>query len=333
MKTAAVLGGGGFIGNHLVNSLKDEGYWVRAVDLKYPEYQTTRADEFIQGDLKDRSIVQKALNSPDKHPGGLDEVYQLAADMGGADYIFTGENDANVMFNSAMINLHVAKEAVNLKAKRVFYSSSACMYPEYNQMDPNNPKCAETDAYPAAPDSEYGWEKLFSERLFAAFQKNYGLKAYVGRYHNVYGPLGTWRGGREKSPAALCRKVAEIPSNILRGTIDVYGDGKQTRSFLYIDDCVEATKKFIRNDSFFGPVNIGSEEMISINDFAYLIADVAGKKIDIQNIDGPTGVRGRCSHNALIEAELGWQPRYNLLDGITKLYEWIDSQVRIKEAA
>ena len=333
MKTAVVLGGGGFIGNHLVNSLKDEGYWVRAVDLKYPEYQKTRADEFIQGDLKERTIVQEALCSPKEAPGGIDEVYQLAADMGGADYIFTGENDANVMFNSAMINLNVVKEAVNFKSKRVFYSSSACMYPEYNQMDPDNPKCAETDAYPAAPDSEYGWEKLFSERLFAAFQKNYGLKAYVGRYHNVYGPLGTWQGGREKSPAALCRKVAEIPSNILRGTIDVYGDGTQTRSFLYIDDCVEATKKFIRNDTFFGPVNIGSEEMISINNFAYLIADVAGKKINIRNIDGPTGVRGRSSHNALIETKLGWQPRYSLLDGITKLYEWIDSQVEMKEVA
>lgn len=325
MKTAAVLGGGGFIGNHLVNSLKDEGYWVRAVDLKYPEYQTTRADEFIQGDLKIRAIVQEALCAPSDYPGGLDEVYQLAADMGGADYIFTGENDANVMFNSAMINLNVAKEAVHFKSKRVFYSSSACMYPEYNQMDPNNPKCAETDAYPAAPDSEYGWEKLFSERLFAAFQKNYGLKAYVGRYHNVYGPLGTWRGGREKSPAALCRKVAEVENN---GTIDVYGDGEQTRSFLYIDDCVEATKKFIRNDTFFGPVNIGSEEMISINNFAHLIADVAGKKVNLNHIDGPTGVRGRSSHNALIEKELGWQPTHTLRQGISKLYDWIEPQVK-----
>ena len=333
MKTAVVLGGGGFIGNHLVNSLKDEGYWVRAVDLKYPEYQKTKADEFIQGDLKESSIVQEALCSPQEAPGGIDEVYQLAADMGGADYIFTGENDANVMHNSAMINLNVAKEAVNYKSKRLFYSSSACMYPEYNQMDPDNPKCAETDAYPAEPDSEYGWEKLFSERLFAAFARNYGLKAYVARYHNVYGPLGTWQGGREKSPAALCRKVAEIPSNILRGTIDVYGDGEQTRSFLYIDDCVEATKRLIRNDSFFGPVNIGSEERISINNFAHLIAEVAGKKINIRNIDGPTGVRGRSSHNALIEAELGWQPRYNLLEGITKLYEWIDSQVSVQKAA
>lgn len=325
MKTAVVLGGGGFIGNHLVNSLKDEGYWVRAVDLKYPEYQTTRADEFIQGDLKDRPIVQEALCAPSDYLGGLDEVYQLAADMGGADYIFTGENDANVMFNSAMINLYVAKEAVNFKTKRVFYSSSACMYPEYNQMDPNNPKCAETDAYPAAPDSEYGWEKLFSERMFAAFQKNYGLKAYVGRYHNVYGPLGTWRGGREKSPAALCRKVAEVENN---GTIDVYGDGEQTRSFLYIDDCVEATKKFIRNDTFFGPVNIGSEEMISINNFAKLIANVAGKKVNLNHIDGPTGVRGRSSHNALIEKELGWKPTHTLKQGITKLYNWIEPQVK-----
>lgn len=322
MKTALVLGGGGFIGNHMVNSLKDEGFWVRVVDLKYPEYQETNADSFIQGDLTDISVVQSAFDCPES--SGFDEVYQFAADMGGAGYIFTGENDANVMHNSALINLHVAKAAVDFKAKRLFYSSSACMYPEYNQMDPDNPKCAESDAYPADPDSEYGWEKLFSERLFFAFARNYGLNASVARYHNVYGPLGTWRGGREKSPAALCRKVAEAENN---GTIEIWGDGKQTRSFLYIDDCIEATKILIRNDSFYGPVNIGSEEMIAINDFAKLIASVANKNISISNIDGPTGVRGRNSNNDLIKEKLNWEPKYTLRQGIEKLYNWIQPQI------
>jgi len=340
MKTALVLGAGGFIGSHLVKRLKEEGFWVRGVDLKYPEFEPSVADDFIIGDLRNPRVVKNIMllesnngefpleytyNSPRpfvKHIQ-FDEVYQLAADMGGAGYIFTGENDANVMHNSATINLNVAKEAVEQKAKRVFYSSSACMYPEHNQLDPDNPNCEESSAYPANPDSEYGWEKLFSERLFLAFARNYGLQVRIARFHNIFGPQGTWRGGKEKAPAAMCRKVAETPDG---GEIEVWGDGLQTRSFLYIDECIEGVLRLTRSD-FEGPVNIGSEEMITINDLAKMAIDVAGKNITIKNVSGPTGVRGRNSDNKLIQEKLGWAPNYPLIKGISKTFEWINRQV------
>lgn len=326
-KTALVLGAGGFIGSHLVKRLKEEEYWVRGVDLKYPEHWDTYADEFVIGDLRNPLLVSKIMTGPKQniispnYIDSFDEVYQLAADMGGAGYIFTGENDANVMHNSAQINLNIAHEATLKKIKRIFYSSSACMYPAYNQEDPTNPRCSEDSAYPAAPDSEYGWEKLFSERLYLAFNRNYKLDVRIARYHNIFGPYGTWKGGKEKAPAALCRKVIETPQN---GFIEVWGDGKQTRSFLYIDDCIDATLKLMRNDSFLGPVNIGSEEMISINDYAKMIINISGKNIQIKNISGPEGVRGRNSDNKLIEEKLEWKPEYTLEQGTRKLYNWIN---------
>jgi GDP-D-mannose 3',5'-epimerase len=317
MKKALVLGAGGFIGSHLVTKLKNEGFWVRGVDLKYPDFSTTTADEFIIGDLRLQTVCDQVLNLP------FEEVYQLAADMGGAGYIFTGDHDADVMHNSAIINLNIVKLCHTQQVGRVFYSSSACMYPAYNQEDPNNPKCNEESAYPAAPDSEYGWEKLFSERLYLSFERNYGLKTRVARFHNIFGPEGTWRGGKEKSPAALCRKIAECKDG---GSIEVWGDGLQTRSFLYIDECVDGILKLTRSD-FTGPVNIGSEEMISINDFAKMIIALSGKSISIKNIEGPTGVRGRNSDNALIQEKLGWAPNMPLLTGITKTYHWIADQL------
>ena len=340
MKTALVLGAGGFIGSHLVKKLKEEGYWVRGVDLKYPEHWKTSADDFIIGDLRNPKIVKNVflLESNDgEHPLQyvynsprpfvkhiyFDEVYQLAADMGGAGYIFSGENDANVMHNSALINLNVVKEAVEQKVKRVFYSSSACMYPEYNQLDPENPNCEESSAYPANPDSEYGWEKLFSERLYLAFKRNYGLDVHIARFHNIFGPHGTWKDGKEKAPAAMCRKVAETPDG---GEIEVWGDGKQTRSFLYIDECIEGVLRLTRSE-FEGPVNIGSEEMITINDLAKMVIDISGKDISIKNVIGPTGVRGRNSDNKLIQEKLGWAPNYSLIDGLTKTYNWINKEV------
>ena len=312
-KKAIVLGAGGFIGHHLAKSLVNEGFWVRGVDQKKPRFEETDCQDFLVGDLTDPTVCSEAFDIY------FDEVYQLAADMGGAGYIFTGENDADVMYNSALINLNVANAVYRRNIKRVFYSSSACMYPEHNQMDPENPKCSEDSAYPANPDSEYGWEKLFSERLFLAYGRNKGIEARIARYHNIFGPLGSWNDGREKAPAALCRKVAESDSG---GIIDVWGDGLQTRSFLYIDDCVEATKILTRSD-WEGPVNIGSEEMISINDLAHLVASVAGKKISINNIPGPVGVRGRNSDNKLIYEKLSWQPKYDLKAGIEKTYPWI----------
>jgi nucleoside-diphosphate-sugar epimerase len=328
MKTALVCGGGGFIGSHLVTRLKNEGYWVRAVDIKRPDFEETDADDFIQGDLRYPSVLQKSLKAPDQKSNmdiqnSFDEVYQLAADMGGAGYIFSGENDANVMSNSAQINLLMAQYAVSHKVKRVFYSSSACVYPEYNQMDPDNPKCEESSAYPAAPDSEYGWEKLFSERIYFSYYRNYDLNVRVGRYHNIYGPKGTYDGGKEKAPAALCRKVIDAPDG---SSIDVWGSGKQTRSFLYIDDCVDATIQLLRSD-FMGPVNIGSEEMISINNFTKMIIDISGKNLTINNIEGPTGVNGRNSDNKLIEEKLNWQPKYDLRSGMNLTYDWIKSQI------
>ncbi len=316
MKRALVCGAGGFIGGHLVNRLKSEGYWVRGVDLKYNEYGNGDSDEFVIGDLTDPVICRQVA------VGGFDEVYQLAADMGGAGYIFTGENDAAVMHNSALCNLNMLHAAQQAGVKKIFYSSSACMYPEYNQLDPNNPKCSEESAYPAAPDSEYGWEKLFSERLYLTYQRNLGITVKVARFHNIFGPQGTWRGGKEKAPAAICRKVIEAGDG---GTIEIWGDGKQTRSFLYVDECVEGIRRLMESD-FSGPVNIGSEEMISINDFAKLIAEISGNNIKINNIKGPEGVRGRNSDNALIQEKLGWAPSHTLREGITKTYHWIAEQ-------
>jgi GDP-D-mannose 3', 5'-epimerase len=317
IKKALVCGAGGFIGSHLVTRLKSEGYWVRGVDLKYPEFSPTTADDFVLADLRDATSWEKALDIE------LDEAYQLAADMGGAGYIFTGDHDAHVMHNSAMINLHMAHYGVQKRVRKVFYSSSACMYPAYNQEDPQKPNCAESTAYPAAPDSEYGWEKLFSERLYFAFFRNHGLDVRVARFHNIFGPEGTWQGGREKAPAALCRKVAEQEEG---GTIEMWGDGEQTRSFLYIDECVEAVRRLM-NSSFRGPVNIGSEEMVTINQMAEIIMQIAGKKLGVQHRPGPTGVRGRNSDNRVIRAELGWEPSMSLREGLTKTYWWIESQV------
>ena len=338
MKTALVLGAGGFIGSHLVKKLKSEGYWVRGVDLKRPEYDETIADDFLLYNLCDPKNVEavmrlegysghplpcKYLAYPFSEELHFDEVYQLAADMGGAGYIFTGENDANVMHNSATINLNVAHQAVKQKVKRVFYSSSACMYPEHNQLDPNNPNCEESSAYPANPDSEYGWEKLFSERLYLAYARNYGLKVRIARFHNIFGPCGTYKGGKEKAPAAMCRKVAETLEG---GEIEVWGDGQQTRSFLYIDECIEGVLRLMRSD-FEGPVNIGSEERVTINELAQYAIDISSKNIAIKNISGPTGVRGRNSDNKLIKEKLGWAPNYPLYNGLTETYNWINKQV------
>lgn len=322
VKTALVCGAGGFIGSHLVKRLKNENYWVRGVDLKYPEFGESFADEFIQGDLRDPDFVQKIL---DKH---FDEVYQLAADMGGAGFVFTGDNDADIMHNSCLINLNMAYYSSKLDVDKIFYSSSACMYPAYNQEDPNNPKCSEESAYPAAPDSEYGWEKLFSERLYLSFYKNYGLNVRIARFHNIFGPEGTWKGGREKAPAAFCRKIAEANDG---DTIEMWGDGEQTRSFLYVDECLEGIRRLMESDDFIGPVNIGSEEMVTINELATMIADIAGKKINIKHIDGPLGVRGRNSDNELINKKLGWKPNKKLYEGLEKTYAWINEQVKNDE--
>lgn len=319
MKKILVCGAGGFIGGHLVNRLKTDGHWVRGVDLKENEFGNNNSDEFILGDLRDPVVAQKAVK-------GIDEVYQLAADMGGAGYIFTGDHDADVMNNSALCNLNVLGAAQKEGVKRIFYSSSACMYPEYNQMDPDNPKCSEDSAYPAAPDSEYGWEKLFSERLYLSYHRNYGIEVRIARFHNIFGPKGTWNGGKEKAPAAMCRKAAEAEDGT---SIEVWGDGKQTRSFLYIDECIEAVIRLMNSD-FTGPVNIGSEEMISINDFAKMAISISGKKLDINNIPGPTGVRGRNSDNKLLSEKLNWEPSMPLLEGMKKTYQWINSQVKEK---
>ena len=319
MKKALVCGAGGFIGGAMMKRLKSEGYWIRGVDVKEHEYFDCHkvADEFIVGDLRNIQICEQVITQD------IDEVYQFAADMGGAGFIFTGENDADIMHNSAMINLNVAYECVNKKIKKVFYSSSACMYPEYNQMDPDNPKCSEDSAYPAAPDSEYGWEKLFSERLWLSFARNYGLNVRIARYHNIFGPEGTWQGGKEKAPAAMCRKAAAADDNT---HIEVWGDGKQTRSFLYINECIEATRRLMDSD-FTGPVNIGSEEMIAIQDFARMAIDISGKNLTIKNIDGPLGVRGRNSDNALIREKLGWDYKQSLREGMEITYKWIKSQI------
>jgi GDP-D-mannose 3',5'-epimerase len=336
MKKVIILGGGGFIGGHLAKKLKEDGAYVRICDLKNHEYFDHQeiCHEFILGDLTDPKVVEVVIGKE------YDEVYQLAADMGGAGYIFTGQNDANVMHNSASINLNVAKEAVAKGIKKVFYSSSACMYPEHNQLDPNNPNCEESSAYPANPDSEYGWEKLFSERLYLAFHRNYGLDVRIARFHNIFGPQGTWRGGKEKAPAAMLRKAAETPDG---GVIEVWGDGQQTRSFLYVEECVKAVLNLMESD-FTGPVNIGSEEMVTINQLAQMAIDISGKNISIHNIYGeefyekygfkcPTGVRGRNSDNRLFRSKLGWEVSAPLIDGLAKTYEWISQMVPSEEYA
>lgn len=320
-RAALVCGAGGFIGSHLVRRLKAEGLWVRGADLKFPEFSETAADDFVIGDLRDAEFCRAVVDRR------FDEVYQLAADMGGAGYIFTGEHDAEVMHNSASINLNMVEACRRRAASRIFYSSSACIYPLHNQEDPDNPNCAEASAYPAAPDSEYGWEKLFSERLYLSYQRNHGIKVRIARYHNIFGPDGTWQGGREKAPAAICRKVAEAPD---RGEIEMWGDGKQTRSFLYIDECLEGTLRLTRSD-FSGPVNIGSEEMVSINELARLAMRIAGKQLEIRHIPGPLGVRGRNSDNRLIREKLGWAPSRPLEAGLAATYRWIEQQVRGKQ--
>ena len=338
MKKALVLGGGGFIGGHLAKKLKEENFWVRVVDIKKQhEFWNLDelCDEYIIGDLTDPVISKKSFQNEKEEFIAFDEVYQLAADMGGAGYIFTGENDANVMHNSALVNLNTSLYATEAKVKRIFYSSSACIYPEHNQLDPDNPNCEESSAYPANPDSEYGWEKLFSERLYFSFKRNYKLDVRVARYHNIFGPQGTWCGGKEKAPAAVCRKVAEANEG---DSIEIWGDGLQTRSFLYIDECIDATLRFMRQDDFFGPVNIGSDEMVSINQLAEMAIRISKKKLSVNNIQGdefiekygfrcPTGVRGRNSDNHLFKEKMGWVPNKKLEDGIEKTFKWIKSQI------
>ncbi len=316
-KSVLVCGAGGFIGGHLVTLLRRQGCKVRGVDIKHHEHAESTASEFVLGDLRDQAFVRDVVDQP------FDEVYQLAADMGGAGYIFTGEHDADVMHNSATINLNVLDLCRKVGVKRIFYSSSACIYPAYNQTDPNNPRCSEDSAYPAAPDSEYGWEKLFSERLYLSYARNYGTSVHVARYHNIFGREGTWRGGKEKAPAAICRKIAAASSG---DEIEIWGDGEQTRSFLYVDECVEGTVRLLRSD-LTGPYNIGSEEMISINGLVDLVADIAGKRIAKHHVDGPQGVRGRTSDNRLVQAELKWSPSRRLREGLEKTYEWIAKQV------
>lgn len=323
-KRILVCGAGGFIGSHLVRKLKKEGHWIRGVDLKNTEFSPSAANEFVLGDLRDQKLVQEIMDEP------FDEVYQLAADMGGAGYIFTKEHDADVMHNSASINLNILHYGQKSGMKKVFYSSSACIYPEYNQLDPENPKCSEESAYPAAPDSEYGWEKLFSERLYLSYSRNYGLVVRIARFHNIFGPEGTWTGGKEKAPAAMCRKVAEAEDG---GTIEIWGDGKQTRSFLNIHECLDGVRLLMNHPEFRGPVNIGSEEMVTINELAEMAMAIADKKLQIKHIDGPLGVRGRNSDNRLLRDMLGWEPKLPLRDGLLSTYQWIEKQVAAKRGA
>jgi len=327
---ALVLGAGGFIGSHLVKKLKKEGFWVRGVDLKRSEFSKTEADEFIIGDLRNPQIVEKIMQLPphfSTNNNGFDEVYQLAAEMGGAGYIFIGENDAVIMHNSTLINLNVAKYSIKSNVKKLFFSSSACVYPKRHQENINKPELSEDSAYPANPDSEYGWEKLYSERLYFTYQRNYGLDIRIARFHNIFGPEGTWEGGKEKAPAALCRKVAQAEDG---EHIEVWGDGKQTRSFLYIDECLEGIRRFMNSD-FTGPLNIGSDEMISIQNLAKMIIEMSDKNLTIKNIEGPTGVRARNSDNRLIRKKLNWAPSQPLRVGMETTYKWINNQVKLKE--
>lgn len=322
MERVLVTGAGGFIGHHLVRKLKEEGYWVLGVDLKYPEFSHTAADDYVIGDLRDWHVAKTVVRN-------INVVYQLAADMGGAGYIFTGDHDAHIMRNSAVINLNLLEVARLARVGRLFYSSSACIYPSHNQMDPDRPNCAEDSAYPAAPDSEYGWEKLFSERLYLAYRRNYGIQVRIARFHNVFGPEGRWRGGCEKAPAALCRKVAEAPDG---GEIEVWGDGTQTRSFLYIDECLEGIRLLVESD-FPGPVNLGSDEMVSIDQLAAMVIAIAGKKLTLRHVPAPVGVRGRNSDNRLIAAHLGWKPSRPLREGLERTYAWIYAQVQEQKLA
>ena len=317
MKTALVCGAGGFIGSHLVRQLVSDGYWVRGVDLKGPEFSSSAAHDFVIGDLRDPLVVGSVIDQP------FDELYQLAADMGGAGYIFTGAHDADIMSSSALINVNVARRCVDAGVKRLFYSSSACIYPLRNQLDPSSPNCAEDSAYPAEPDSEYGWEKIFSERMFLAYQRNYGLEVRIARFHNIFGPEGTWDGGREKVPAALCRKVARAEHG---SEIELWGDGLQTRSFLFIDECLDGVRRLMASDVG-EPVNIGSQEMVSIDELAAMIMDIAGKTLTLVHVEGPLGVRGRSSDNRRIKEVLGWMPEMDLREGLAVTYAWIDSQV------
>jgi GDP-D-mannose 3',5'-epimerase len=321
MKTALVLGAGGFIGSHLVTRLKSEGYWVRGVDIKYPDFSNSTADDFVIADLRDPLKTSVVMYAPNQSP--FDEVYQLAADMGGAGYINTGDHDADVVHNSMLINLNVLNEAHKKNVKKIFYASSACVYNEHNQLDPENPNCKEDSVYPAQPDSEYGWEKLFSERLYATYNRNYGIDIRIARFHNIFGPEGTFDGGKEKAPAAICRKVAKTPT---KGEIEVWGDGLQTRSFLYIDEAIEGVRRLMNSD-YKDPINIGSEEIISMNGLANLVAGLADKHIEIKNIPGPQGVRGRTSDNTLIKEKLGWAPTQPLHIGLTETYKWIASKI------
>ena len=316
MKTALVLGAGGFIGSHLVKRLKEDGFWVRGVDLKHPEHWETYADDFVIGDLRDPSVIEKVM------PIRFDEVYQLAADMGGAGYINSGDNDAEVMGNSILINVNVLKQAEKVRIKSIFFSSTACVYPEYNQMDPGSINTREDSVYPAAPDTEYGWEKLFSERLYLAYNRNYGMKNKIARYHNVYGPYGTWDGGKEKAPAAICRKVAKATDEI-----EIWGNGNQHRSFLYIDECIKATVDFYRQDKYFEPINIGSERNVSINELVDIVCEIAGKKLTKKHVPGPLGVHARTSHNELITSVLGYAPDENLEYGLSQTYQWIQGEL------
>ena len=322
MKKALVCGAGGFIGSHMVKRLRREGFWVRGVDLKFPEFGETEAHDFLVGDLRDPLICREVTDQP------FDEVYQFAADMGGAGFVFVGDNDADIMHNSGLCNLNMLEACRKRNIKRIFYSSSACIYPEYNQLDADNPNCEESSAYPAAPDSEYGWEKLFSERLYLSYQRNHGMEVRIARYHNIFGPEGTWEGGREKAPAAMCRKVALAEDG---GEIEVWGDGEQTRSFLLVDECLEGTCRLTRSD-FLGPVNIGSDEMVTINGMIEMIADIAGKKITRKHISGPLGVRGRNSDNKMIEEKLGWRPTQPLSEGMKATYTWIKGRVDARRA-
>jgi len=321
VKTALVCGAGGFIGSHLVKRLKQEGWWVRGIDLKHPSFSATAADDFIQGDLRDPRICEQAVDRE------FDEVWQLAADMGGAGYLFTGDNDARIMHNSALINLNILDVCLRRGVGRVFYSSSACVYPQYNQLEANNPTTEESTVYPADPDSEYGWEKLFSERMYLAYERNHAMQVRIARYHNIFGPEGAWNDGKEKAPAAVCRKVAAAPNG---GSIEIWGDGLQTRSFLFIDECLEGSLRLMRSD-WTGPVNIGSDQMVSINQLAQLTMQLAGKQLTIENIPGPLGVRGRNSNNRLIASKLGWAPSQPLRSGLEKTYSWIEAQLRAKD--
>lgn len=333
MKRALVLGAGGFIGSHMAKRLKKDGYWVRGVDLKHPEFSTSACDDFQIADLRSVASVNQVLSVDSSNSEIFDEIYQFAADMGGAGFVFTGAHDADIMHNSATINLNVLEclrtlnNSLSKNRTKIFYSGSACMYPAYNQEDPDNPDCREESAYPAEPDSEYGWEKLFSERLYLAYSRNYNIPVAIARYHNIFGPEGTWDGGREKAPAAICRKIASATPG---GQIEIWGDGKQTRSFLYIDECIEATIQLMKSANFIGPVNIGSEEMVTINQLVEITSEIAGKKITISHIDGPLGVRGRNSNNDLIRKELNWDYKMTLKEGIAITYQWISEQVNSK---